>query len=330
VRDNHDSHPAPGDESIPALAVRDLHMTYPARRKQPAIEALRGIDLTIEQGESVAMLGPNGSGKSTLMRVICGLLQPAPGRGRIEVFGKGNPTAIRRAIGVVFQHTALDPHQSVREALRDQARLYGFSAAEAAQRVGDDLEQAQLTDRRDQPIKTLSLGLARRVDLVRALLHRPRLLLLDEPTVGLDPTAREAFLRLIEDRRQEASLTVLLSTHLIDEADRQDRVILVHEGRLVADGSPASLRRRLGSLVVTVHEAAWQPPDDDRSNWQVRAGAWVRALDEDGTDGADLAGKLVRAGVPFTIAPPTLGDLFEHLTGRRLSTEPPPAREEAA
>lgn len=310
------------DDLPSALCVQDLHVTYPARRRQPAIEALRGVTMTIQPGQTVAMLGPNGSGKSTLMRVICGLLRPAAGRGRVAVFGHLSPSAIRRDIGVVFQHTALDQQLTVREALRDQARLYGFSRRDAAHRVEQDLEHAGLTDRRDQLIKTLSLGLARRVDLVRALLHRPRLLLLDEPTVGLDPTAREAFLRMLDDRRAESPLTVLLSTHLIDEADRQDRVILLNEGRLVADDAPTVLRRRIGSIMLTVHDNHWQPPVAERDCWREQAGAWVRSIGDDHETAARLAGELAGQGVTCTIAPPTLADAFEQLTGRRLTHSP--------
>jgi ABC-2 type transport system ATP-binding protein len=320
----------PNEQETAALSVRDLHITYCGRRQQPAINALNGIDLTIEQGQSIAMLGPNGSGKSTLMRVICGLLQPAAGSGKVEAFGSSDPGRIRQAISVVFQHTALDRHQTVREALIDQSKLYGMPRREAHRRVDDDLVAAGLADRADQLIKTLSLGLARRVDLVRAMLHRPRLLLLDEPTVGLDPTAREVFLRLIEQFRSEHSLTILLSTHLIDEADRQDRVIFLHEGKLVADDSPAALRKRLGSRMITVHEPDWQPPHGERDYWHAHAGSWVRPVSNDGDEAARLAGDLARADVSCTIAPPTLADVFEHLTGSRLVASPTEQSEQEA
>jgi ABC-2 type transport system ATP-binding protein len=311
----HDEH-STGDETAAALAVSDVRLTYPQRRGQPAIDALRGVTLHIQPGQSVAMLGPNGSGKSTLMRVICGLLQP--GSGAVSVFGASDLNVIRSAIGVVFQHTALDRHQTVAEALHDQARLYGLPRNEARHRVECDLREAGLADRKHQRIGTLSLGLARRVDLIRALLHRPRLLLLDEPTVGLDPTAREQFVRRIEQHREQDGLTVLLSTHLTDEADRQGRVVLLHEGQVVADDVPTALRRRLGSLVVTVHDAGWQPPREESDLWTKQAGARSRPLDNGAEAASHVAATLASDGASFTIAPPTLAHVFEHLTGSRL------------
>lgn len=301
-----------------ALVVEGVSLTYPARRRQPARAALDDVSLVIEPGQRVAMLGPNGSGKSTLLRIICGLL-PSDG-GRVGVFGKESPAERRGMLGVVFQSDSLDPHLTVQENLRDQAALYGIEGREARRRIDASLEAAGLADRRDDLVKTLSLGLARRVDLCRALLHQPPLLLLDEPTVGLDPTSREAFLTLIDEKRASENLTVLMSTHLMDEADRLDRVVLLHEGRLVADDSPAKLRSNLGAMLVTVHDSAWTPGDFgyEAGNWRRASGVWTLQLGDETEQLRVIAGELAAAGVAYSVGPPTLADVFEHFTGAKL------------
>jgi ABC-2 type transport system ATP-binding protein len=221
-------------------------------------------------------------------------------------------------LGVVFQHVALDPHMTVFENLRDQASLFGLSGSTARDRIDAELEAAGLGERRESPVKTLSGGLRRRVDLCRALLHHPRLLLLDEPTVGLDPLARASFLDEIERRRDDHHLTIVMSTHLIDEADRQDRVVLLHRGRIVADGPPAMLRHGLGERVLTVLEPGFAPPENDRAGWSSRRGGWSYRSDEDADAASRLAADLAARGISFSIAPPTLADVFEQRTGAIL------------
>lgn len=314
--------PEPIISAAQALRVSGVSLTYPAKRRQAARTALDNVSLAIDPGQSVAMLGPNGSGKSTLLRIICGLL-PNDG-GSVAVFDMDNPAARRGMLGVVFQSDSLDPHLTVRENLRDQAALYGIAPHEARQRIDASLEAAGLADRRDDLVKTLSLGLARRVDLCRALLHQPRLLLLDEPTVGLDPAAREAFLALIDDKRESENLTVLMSTHLMDEADRQDRVVLLHEGKLVADDTPADLRSNLGQMLLTVHDSAWLPQEfaHPLESWRRASGVWTLQLGDDVEQVRAIAAELAGAGVAYSIAPPTLADVFEHFTGTKLSPQP--------
>ena len=305
--------------SAPAVRIDGVSLTYPAKRRQPARTALDDVSLSVTPGQSVALLGPNGSGKSSLMRIVCGLLPHD--RGTVEVFGQDNPADRRRLLGVVFQNDSLDPHLTVYENLRDQAALYGIAAADAIQRIDAALAQADLSDRRNDLVKTLSLGLARRVDLVRALLHQPPLLLLDEPTVGLDPGAREGFLSLIESRRAAEGLTVLMSTHLMDEADRQERVVLLHEGNLVADDAPAALRSGLGSMLVTVQDRQWQPPES-MTSWRRASGTWSLQLGDEVEQMQSIASHLAGAGVSFSLAPPTLADVFEQFTGAKLIGSP--------
>ena len=296
------------------LVLESVGFSYPGRRRRTPRPALRGADLRVHAGEAVALLGPNGSGKSTLLRIAAGLLVPADGS--MSMPGAATERERRRSLGVVFQSPALDPHLSVEENLSNHGRLYGMSRRAAAAAVDRELEAASLGECRRDLVKTLSGGMRRRVDLCRALLPAPKLLLLDEPTTGLDPLARRRFLEDVERRRDAAGLAVLMSTHLVDEADRFDRVVLLHDGAVIADDAPAALRARLGARQITVQDGGWAPPDPD--DWQRVAGGWSRSVGAPG-ENADLAAALSHDGVPFAIAPPTLADVFEQITGERLA-----------
>jgi len=302
--------------SLPALHVKNARFAYPGSRRRSPTVALDGVSLDLPAGQSVAMLGPNGSGKSTLMRIICGLQKPDSGK--VTTFGSDDPRLGRRFFGVVFQSPSLDPHLTVFENLRDQAALYGLDRSEFARKVDEELRLRNLLDRRDVLVKTLSQGLARRVDLLRAMLHQPRLLLLDEPTVGLDPAAREQFLRDLETLRQSTGLTILMSTHLVDEADRQDRVLLMHQGRLIADDTPANLRTQAGQRVITVMNPHWQPEEIVPGSWTRTSVGWTIPLAGDDNRSAQLVARLTASNVPFSVMPPTLADVFQNLTGAHL------------
>lgn len=313
-----------GSDSIPTpqtaqgLTISSVAFAYRARRKQPKHLALDNINLQISPGQRVALLGPNGCGKSTLMKNICGLLRPD--QGTIEVFSKSRLVDIRPIISVVFQAPGLDPHLSVYENLRDQASLYGITKSDARERIKHQLHQANLTERKADLVKTLSTGLVRRVDLARAMLNHPYLLILDEPTVGLDPIAREAFLKLIEKQQEEnPHRIVLLSTHLVDEAERCDRVLLMHKGRIIADDSPEVLRETLGKRRVTVFtHSKKEQPNIAELNWQKSPTGYSAPLDCDQQQVEKIVSQLSRSGCSFSIAPPTLADVFEQSTGAQL------------
>jgi ABC-2 type transport system ATP-binding protein len=213
--------------------------------------ALRDVTLRVSPGTLYGLLGPNGSGKTTLFRVLSTLMPPS--EGRAHVFGENpaqSPDAVRRRLGVVFQDEALDEALTVRENLRVQAALYGLHGADRRDRIDDLLRRLDVADRVDDAVGTLSGGLRRRVDLARGLLHRPDLLLLDEPTTGLDPGARRAFWAAIDTLRAAEGTTLLLATHLMDEAERCDRVGILSDGRLVADDTPAALKAELGDETI--------------------------------------------------------------------------------
>jgi len=306
------------------IEIRDVSRRYRARRGGDRV-GVDGVSLRIEQGQWVALLGPNGSGKSTLLRMLVGL--DAPSSGRIGVLG-GDPRTRRSAdrVGVVFQRTSLDPMLTVREILLAQAALFGITGREARRRVEEGASGLGVADRLDDRVSTLSGGLARRVDLARALVNEPALLLLDEPTAGLDLSARHAFLDAIA-RLHERSLTIVMTTHDMDEAERADRVVMLDEGRIVADDSPGALRASCGGRIVR-----WRSSDPDDEIDRLQPGA-VRApergdtrivtIEEDDRAQA-LVGLLASKGISFECGPPTLADAYLELTGRTLADEAAP------
>ena len=224
----------------PALRVDGLAHSYGDR------PALRGVSLSVAPGERVGLVGANGSGKTTLFRAVSTLLRPDGGT--VTVFGHDatrEPLAVRRRLGVVFQEVALDRTLSVREALAVQAALVGAPAA----RIDVLLARLGLSDRAASRVARLSGGLARRADLARGLLHAPGLLLLDEPTTGLDPLARRQLWDTLDALPPDADgvrPAQLVATHLMDEAERCARVVVLHDGRVAAEGTPDRLRAALG------------------------------------------------------------------------------------
>ncbi|WP_284620462.1 ATP-binding cassette domain-containing protein [Aquabacterium humicola] len=223
------------------LNVQDLHKRFGTRA------ALDGIGFDIAAGQFVALLGPNGAGKSTLFQLLTGLFTPSRGTIRIDGIDlRARASAALARIGVVFQPLSLDLELSARRNLALHAALHGLPRRLAQQRIDEDAARAGLGAELDRPVRALSGGLRRRVELVRALLHRPALLLMDEATVGLDPASRRALLATLhEDVRQRGS-SVLWATHWVEEALPADRVLVLHHGRLLADGRPDAVAAALG------------------------------------------------------------------------------------
>jgi len=227
-----------------AVDIRDATHQYGTHT------ALRDITLRVENGTLFGLLGPNGSGKTTLFRLLSTLMPPTTGQ--VKVFGNSTveaPGAVRKRIGVVFQDEALDGTLTVRENLRFQGSLYGLHGSSFRARMKEMASRLKVADRLDDPVEELSGGLRRRVDLARGLLHSPDLLLLDEPTVGLDPAARRAFWDRLR-RLQGTGTTLLVATHLMDEAERCDRVGILSDGALVVKGPPETLKAELGDETV--------------------------------------------------------------------------------
>jgi ABC-2 type transport system ATP-binding protein len=215
--------------------------------------ALSDVSFDVRPGEIFGLLGPNGGGKSTLFRILSTMMVPTDGRAVIAGHDvERDPAAVRRAIGVVFQTQSLDKALTVAENLRSQGHLHGLSGAVLKERMGAAMERLGLKDRRNDLVETLSGGLRRRVEIAKALLHRPQVLLMDEASTGLDPAARRDLSRHVENLRQHEGVTILLTTHILEEADRCDRLVLLHQGKIVAHGSPAELRSRIGGDVVVL------------------------------------------------------------------------------
>lgn len=323
------------DGPPPAIAVEAVRHTYPARRRQPALTALDGVSLTVPAGGFTILAGPNGSGKSTLFRLLCGTL-PVQG-GRIAVAGHDltrAPAVIRAALGVVFQSPALDKHLTVRENLMLHGRLYGLGRRTIRDRLDSALEWSGIADRLDVRAGALSGGQQRQAELVKVLLTRPQVLVLDEPTTGLDPIGRRAFLAALQAARRQSDLAILMTTHVFTEAEAADHVAILRNGRLVAQDTPAALRRLVGTAVVVVTPVAGDTGLADAvaaatgHTPLVHGGALH--IDDPGPgsdDAVALVDRLLRTFrtriAAIAIKQPDLEDVFIHLA--RDSPNPAPA-----
>ena len=236
-----DSSPTTSTTPGPRLLIDQLVKRYGSRA------ALDGLSLSLQPGCFAALLGPNGAGKSTLFQVLTGLFAADAGEVRVDGHNlRGTAVAALRHIGVVFQAMSLDLDLSVVRNLRFHADLHGLPRALASQRIAGDCEAAGLTQDLDRAVRELSGGNRRKVELVRALLHRPGLLLMDEPTVGLDPKSRRDLRQRLHDDVRARGSSVLWATHLVEEAEAADRVLVLHKGKLLADGTPAAVAATLG------------------------------------------------------------------------------------
>jgi ABC-2 type transport system ATP-binding protein len=233
-----------------AIEVIDLHHNYGSR------PSLRGVSFDVQAGEILALVGPNGAGKTTTIRAVCTLTHPR--YGLVDVGGYNTvlqPYAVRRSIGVVFQEHTLDADLSVEANLRLHAALHGMPAAEAKRRAAELLSQLGIADRRKTTVRELSGGLKRRAEIARALLHGPSILVLDEPTIGLDPHARHNLWLTLRALRDTQGVTVFFTTHYIDEAEVADRVVIIDDGRVICAGSPGELKAQLAVGQVQVATA---------------------------------------------------------------------------
>ncbi len=286
--------------------------------------ALSGVSFTVTEGEIFGLLGPNGGGKSTLFRILSTLM--APTEGKASICGHDvdrESAAVRRRIGVVFQSQSLDKKLTVEENLHGQGHLHGMSGAALRERIEKVLGRLSLSDRRGDLVEVLSGGLRRRVEIAKGLLHQPSVLLMDEASTGLDPGARRELWQYILELRDREGVTVLLTSHILDEADRCDRLALLHEGKLVAEGSPAELKSKIGGDVVTL-----ETPDPTALSEKIESRFHVRPATVDGTlrveidNGHRFITEVVEAfpGAIDSVAlhKPTLEDVFLQETGATL------------
>ncbi|MEU3098568.1 ATP-binding cassette domain-containing protein [Streptomyces sp. NPDC006967] len=317
-------------ESAYAISTRGLVKSYPGP-DGTSIHAVRGLDLDVLQGETFAFLGPNGAGKSTTIALLCALARPTAGQATVagaDVLSQ--PDQVRRQVGMLFQHSALDTDLTAEQNLHIHARLYGMSRRHVRRRVTETLEAVALADRRRSPVRTLSGGMRRRLELARGLLHEPRILFLDEPTTGLDPHARAQVWEHLRTLRDRQGTTLFVTTHYLEEAENCDRLAIIDGGRLAAQGTPFALKAAIGDDRVTLRTG-----DDPAAHQVVRRTAppgTITTLDTGGIslrvpNGSSWIPRLCAAleahGIPVQAAsatPPTLDDVFFHHTGRSIHT----------
>lgn len=297
------------------VVVEELTHAYGTR---PALE---GVSFEVAAGEIVGVLGPNGSGKSTLFRILSTLMAPRSGRALVAGLDTvRQAAAVRSRLGVVFQSQSLDKILTVGENLTAQGRLFGLSGRRLKSKAAELMRRMELYERRNDRVENLSGGLRRRLEVAKALLHQPELLLMDEPSAGLDPTARRELWSYIERLRHEQGVTVLVTTHLLDEAERCDRLLLLHRGRIVAAGSPAELKARIGGDVVVLEADS---PEEAAGLLRLRfgvearvAGGAVRVETANGhrfiAEAVEALGGRVRS---VALHKPTLEDVFLDETG---------------
>jgi ABC-2 type transport system ATP-binding protein len=301
-----------------AISVQGLAHRYGDR------EALAGVDFQVAAGEIFGLLGPNGGGKTTLFRVLSTLLPVQVGQ--VSVLNldlRRDSDAVRSRIGVTFQSPSLDRKLTVRENLKYQGQLYGLHGPELARRIATLLERLGLADRARDRVESLSGGLQRRVEIAKGLLHDPRVLLLDEPSTGLDPGARHDLWRYLQHLRTEVGVTILVTTHLMEEAEHCDRLGILDRGKLVALGTPDELRASVGGDCLTI-----RTPDPEALGQRIAARFDVKPLTMGNSlriereRGHELLRELVDAFpdeiTTVSLGKPTLEDVFIHRTGHRF------------
>jgi ABC-2 type transport system ATP-binding protein len=293
-------------------------------KKYGEIDAVRGIDFEVAAGETFGFLGPNGAGKSTTIKILCTLADPTSGSARVadhDVVRERD--TVRRNIGLVFQDPTLDSYLTGEQNLRFHAELYGVPKAAFAPRLRQVLEMVGLWERRASVVATYSGGMQRRLEIARGLLHAPRVLFLDEPTVGLDPQTRVSIWEYINELKQREDITIFLTTHYMDEAENCDRIAIIDHGQIVAIDTPEALKASIGKDRVQISTA------DDQ--------AAIRALDEEfGIDASvhenlvtfsvesgehfvpELFARLPVAIKSVSVSRPSLDDVFMSYTGKTI------------
>ena len=306
--------------SLAAIEILNVSHFYGPR------QALKELSLDIQRGEIFAFLGPNGGGKTTLFRILSTLLPLS--QGEVRILGKdlrAERTAIQTALGVVFQSPSLDKKLTVSENIRHHAALYGLAGGELKKRTAELLEQLGLSDRGNELTESLSGGLRRRVELAKSMIHRPQVLLMDEPSTGLDPAARSDLWRYLQRLRSDQNVTVALTTHLLEEAEKADRLAILHQGQLAALDTPQALRSSLGGDSITIETPQ---PEELSAAIQERFSIETQLVDEHlrlspkDQPGAVWVARLAEAFPEqiqsIKLGKPTLEDVFIAKTGHRF------------
>ena len=303
------------------ISVQDVVHRYGDR------SALNGVSFDVRHAELFGLLGPNGSGKTTLFRILSTLMIPVGGRAEIMGFDVArDPNGLRRQIGVVFQAQSIDVKLTASENLWHQGHLYGLHGASLKSRISEMLGRVGLEDRANEKAETFSGGMQRRLELAKGLLHHPSVLLLDEPTTGLDPGARRDLWQYLAILRDEERVTVIVTTHLMEEAERCDRLAILNEGKVVALGTPDDLKHEIGGDVILLDA---KDPDSLAEKIRIRFAldaqvlhGQVRIERENGhrfiTDVVEAFPGEIEA---ISVSKPTLEDVFIHRTGHKFWTK---------
>ena len=289
--------------------------------------ALADVAFEVKRGEIFGLLGPNGGGKTTLFKILSTSFPPT--RGSAKIFGydvQSQADKVRRVIGVVFQNPSLDKKLTVLENLHYHGQLYSITGKTLKDRVQEMMNRLMVSDRANSRVETLSGGLARRVELAKGLLHQPQLLILDEPSVGLDPGARRDLWLYLQRLRDKDGVTILVTTHLIDEADRCDRVLILNQGKVVALGTPESLKEEIGGDVITITS---KEPEKLSGMIEQKFGIRPTVLNErlriEKQQGHAFIAQVVEAFSDMidsvSLSKPTLEDVFIARTGHRFWEE---------
>src|SRR5881227_2025203 len=307
-----------GNGSTSAIVVREL-----AKRFGP-VHAVRGVDFEVATGEVFGFLGPNGAGKTTTINMLCTLVKPSAGSATVAGYDVvGERDDVRRHIGLVFQDPTLDSYLSAEQNLRLHAELYGVQRSLVLPRMRQVLEMVGLWERRDSPVATFSGGMRRRLEIARGLMHSPRILFLDEPTIGLDPQTRRSIWSYIRELKEREEITIFMTTHYMDEAEWCDRIAIMDHGEIVALEKPATLKAGVGKDRVTIHT------DDDEAaiaalaeRFDIEATVAEGAVTFGVPGGEQFVPRLfAELGVPIkgvSVSRPTLDDVFMSYTGTTI------------
>ena len=289
--------------------------------------AVDHISFEVEEGTIFGFLGPNGAGKTTTINILCTLLQPTSGVARIDGFDVvREPHRVRQRIGLVFQDPSLDDRLTAWENLEFHGVLYGVPAPTRRSRIEGLLRMLELYDRRDDLVRIFSGGMRRRLELARGLLHCPRVLFLDEPTLGLDPQTRNHIWTYIEELRRRERLTIFLTTHYMDEAGNADRIAIIDHGQIVALDTPENLKRLVGGDVITVRtNENGRMAEELQSRYGVKAKECDEGLQFEVERGEEFIPEFIRTFrapiASVSLRRPTLDDVFLKLTGRQIRDE---------
>jgi ABC-2 type transport system ATP-binding protein len=294
----------------PVVEVTDLVKRY------GDLEAVRGVSFAVARGETFGFLGPNGAGKSTTIKILCTLANPTSGSARVAGYDvRKQRDTVRRNIGLVFQDTTLDAYLTGEQNLRFHADLYGVPRQQVGPRLKQVLEMVNLWDRRGSVVSTYSGGMKRRLEIARGLLHAPRVLFLDEPTVGLDPQTRSSIWEYINDLKRREDITIFLTTHYMDEAEHCDRIAIIDHGKIVAIDTPEKLKASIGEDRVRISTSDDQAAIKELKD-QFGLVTFTVASGEQFVP--RLFAGLTQPIRSVSVARPTLDDVFMSYTGRTI------------